>query len=136
MAEQWPLVPGASVIVTAPVAQRLGPALRRLADDYRRNGGFLDPDVVTTIAAIERLGKAQAGHDAHTAHVPVGIPHHEPDGIVDTVSTTTAADRLGITPRAVRARLERGTLPGTRLPTGEWRVWLTTDHDYDEQESA
>lgn len=132
MADQWPLVPGASVIVTAAVAQRLGPTLVRLAREHQRLHGALDPDVAVTIAAIDRLGRAHAGHDAHTATVPVGIPHREPDGIVGTVSTTTAAERLGITPRAVRARLERGTLPGTRLPTGEWRVWLATDPDLEE----
>ncbi len=43
---------------------------------------------------------------------PAGIP----------VAVATA--RLGVTPDAVRRRLHRGTLAGTKTADGEWRVWL------------
>ena len=46
-----------------------------------------------------------------------------------SLSVAEAADRLGITSDAVRARLHRGTLGGEKY-AGAWRVWLsntTTD---------
>jgi hypothetical protein len=51
------------------------------------------------------------------------------------LSVAEAADRLGITPDAVRARLHRGTLGGEKY-AGTWRVWLsntTTDRTTDRQ---
>jgi len=51
------------------------------------------------------------------------------------LSVAEAADRLGITPDAVRARLHRGTLAGEKH-AGTWRVWLsntTTDRTTDRQ---
>ncbi|MDP9356686.1 MAG: hypothetical protein M3R02_15640 [Chloroflexota bacterium] len=41
------------------------------------------------------------------------------------LSVTAAADRLGLTPDAVRGRLHRGTLEGQKVGT-EWRVFLPT----------
>jgi len=51
------------------------------------------------------------------------------------LSVAEAADRLGLTPDAVRARLHRGTLAGEKH-AGTWRVWLsntTTDRTTDRQ---
>jgi len=44
----------------------------------------------------------------------------------DVVSPIVAAERLGITPDAVRARLRRGTLSGERVE-GDWHVFLPRD---------
>jgi hypothetical protein len=44
----------------------------------------------------------------------------------DVVSPTVAAERLGITPDAVRARLRRGTIAGERVD-GDWHVFLPRD---------
>ncbi len=41
------------------------------------------------------------------------------------LSVAAAADRLGLTPDAVRGRLHRGTLAGEKVGT-EWRVFLPT----------
>ncbi len=41
------------------------------------------------------------------------------------LSVAAAADRLGLTPDAVRGRLHRGTLEGEKVGT-EWRVFLPT----------
>ncbi len=41
------------------------------------------------------------------------------------LSVAEAADRLGLTPDAVRGRLHRGTLEGEKVGT-EWRVFLPT----------
>jgi len=43
-----------------------------------------------------------------------------------SLSVAEAADRLGLTPDAVRARLHRGTLGGEKH-AGTWRVWLSDD---------
>jgi hypothetical protein len=43
----------------------------------------------------------------------------------DGLSVAEAADQLGLTPDAVRARLHRGTLGGEKH-AGTWRVWLST----------
>ena len=51
------------------------------------------------------------------------------------LSVAEAADRLGLSPDAVRARLHRGTLGGEKH-AGTWRVWLsntTTDRTTDRQ---
>lgn len=40
------------------------------------------------------------------------------------ITVAVAAARLGVTPDAVRRRLHRGTLAGTKTADGEWRVWL------------
>ena len=45
------------------------------------------------------------------------------------LTVAAAAARLGVTPDAVRRRLHRGTLFGTKTADGEWRVWLDDDHD-------
>ena len=43
-----------------------------------------------------------------------------------SLSVAEVADRLGLTPDAVRARLHRGTLGGEKH-AGTWRVWLPGD---------
>lgn len=60
----------------------------------------------------------------------------------DVVSPTVAAQRLGITPDAVRARLRRGTIEGLRVD-GDWQVFLPRDttvsedqHDSDTTETV
>jgi hypothetical protein len=47
--------------------------------------------------------------------------------MVGGVSTAIAAERLGISQRAVVARLHRETLPGERQPDGTWLVALPED---------
>ncbi len=48
------------------------------------------------------------------------------------LSVPEVADRLGLSPDAVRARLHRGTLAGEKR-AGTWRVWLPDD---DHQQDA
>jgi hypothetical protein len=51
----------------------------------------------------------------------------------DVVSPTVAAQRLGITPDAVRARLRRGTISGERVD-GDWQVFLPRDTTAQEEQ--
>ena len=61
-----------------------------------------------------------------TDRTPTGT-RQDTDGDTDrpALSVSEAADRLGLTPDAVRARLHRGTLDGEKH-AGAWRVWLST----------
>jgi len=47
------------------------------------------------------------------------------------LSVPEVAERLGLSPDAVRARLHRGTLAGEKR-AGTWRVWLPDDDDRQE----
>ena len=121
----------AGVVISADVCAAIGPALRSLLDEQqRRNGIRALPAIAEALAAIEQVGRAERARRA--GELPHGIPQPTPPGIVEGMSTATAARHLGITERAVRARLERGTLAGERTPTG-WRVFIDTD---DESEHA
>ena len=57
---------------------------------------------------------------------PTGDPTDHPTDH-GPVSLAEAADRLGISPNAVRQRLKRGTLAGHKTPSG-WVVIAPTDH--------
>lgn len=66
-------------------------------------------------------------HAARDDAVPIGTDRRTaayPAPIVDGVSTAVAADRLGISPRGVRKRLERGSLRGEQQADGTWIVEL------------
>ena len=54
------------------------------------------------------------------------IQQHTDDTTTETVSVTEAADLLGISPDAVRARIHRGTLYATKRDN-LWRVHLSAD---------
>ncbi len=57
-----------------------------------------------------------------TAMTRPGDRQDTPPGDVFTVAEVAA--RLGVTPDAVRRRLHRGTLVGTKTAAGEWRILL------------
>ena len=66
-------------------------------------------------------------HAAMTDRKPTGKQQaSDRDTDRDGLSVAEAADRLGLTPDAVRARLHRGTLGGEKY-AGAWRVWLSDD---------
>lgn len=51
-------------------------------------------------------------------------PVERPDTTAESTTVAEAAAFLGVTPDAVRRRLHRGTLTGTKTDEGVWRVWL------------
>lgn len=118
------VVVGPGVLIPPAVASAIAPVLTRALADARRRREHLDSEVVAAIELLERVGR----HHRTRAHVPqpvpAGMPQHRPRETFDGVNTTTAARLLGITERAVRARLERGTLAGERTPNGCWLVFL------------
>ena len=63
----------------------------------------------------------------HPAMVPktpaTPAPGQRPDAAGTPLPVAEAAHRLGVTPDAVRKKLQRGTLPGEKV-AGEWRVFL------------
>jgi lysophospholipid acyltransferase (LPLAT)-like uncharacterized protein len=109
------------VMVSPSVASKLARPLEELVRSHIRTFGSVDPEVAAFVEAITTLGRAHRAR--HSADVPHGTVPEPDDGIVVIVNTTAAAARLGISERAVRARLERGTLAGERTVTG-WRVYL------------
>ena len=123
--QSFPLI-GPAVLVSPRVAVMLWPAvheaLRRWSSD---GGGRLDAELAATVAAWERLARVERQRvtpPVSGVGMP-GIPADDESGMLGSVNVNEAALELGISGRAVRARLERGTLAGKLLPTG-WRVWL------------
>jgi len=63
--------------------------------------------------------------DRDTARTrPGDRPDTPPAPPGDVLTVAEVAARLGVTPDAVRRRLHRGTLVGTKTAAGEWRVLL------------
>jgi hypothetical protein len=83
----------------------------------RRNGTLI-PDHVR-VAFIELGAAARAGDSATGTEIDSPQSAVTPYELVDV---TTAATRLGITPRAVRKRCERDQLPARRIGRRAWLI--------------
>ena len=115
---------GEGVFISTPVAAAFAPVLSRALTDARRQGQLVDPAVVDAVELLVVVARHHRNRAALPLDVPHGMPQRTPGEMLDGVNTTTAAQHLGITERAVRARLERGTLAGERTSTGAWVVFL------------
>lgn len=111
------------VLVPRPAAAALVDLLRPGVREAEVAGRRLGPAVVELIEDL--VAEAHAARDDAT--VPIGTDRRTaayPAPIVGGVSTAVAADRLGISPRGVRKRLERGSLRGEQRHDGTWIVEL------------
>ena len=118
---------GEGVFVSTPVAAAFAPVLSRALTDARRQHQLVDPEVVAAVELISKVARHHRNRAPLPPDVPHGMPQRAPREMLDGVNTATAAQHLGITERAVRARLERGTLAGERTSTGCWVVFLDTE---------
>lgn len=117
------------VLVTPEVAAVISPYLRPLLDGIRRdarvNGTTVPAEVTVTLETIATVARAVRAGDV-PRDVPHGIPQMDLSETLETCTTTEAAKRLGVTERAVRARLQRGTLAGEQSD-GRWIVYLSKE---------
>jgi len=110
------------VLVGPRAAALLAPFLSQIARHHTRvDGGTLDPEVAAVIAEFVTVSRAFRAASA----VRLGTPRNAEDvdgaKVATWLTTTEAARRLGITPRAVVARIERRTLPARRAGT-RWQI--------------
>lgn len=102
-----------SVLVPARVASVLHEFLTPLRIQLRGRDSQVDR-VLLDIAQIAMAFRSPLG-------TPV-VPQREPAGdLSEWMSTTNAADRLGITSRAVRRAIDEQRLPA-RFDDGRWRI--------------
>ena len=80
---------------------------------------------VLAICPVSRPSVPSCYHDDMTTD-DSPLQQHHADTTTESVSVTEAADLLGISPDAVRARIHRGTLSATKHDT-LWRVHLSAD---------
>jgi hypothetical protein len=110
------------VYLAGPVAARLAPALRRLAREARRDGGTLDADLTTVLAALEqaeaRWPTPRFRHLSGAGFAPSASTCALPHG--GGVASSEVARRVGITEQAVRKAAREGRLAGRLGPDG-WR---------------
>jgi len=127
-----PLVTTPVVLVSPRVASIVAPVLAQMLRQWRvRDGGTPDAELLATVEAMAALARAHAMSsdkraDCGMPGMPMASNSGQAEGTASTlgtVSVTEAATVLGISPRAVRGRLERKTLPG-RLVGGVWNVWI------------
>lgn len=104
------------------LAKYLRMARPQVERDLRAAGLPLPADVAELWDALDALALAAERPECSsgTSGTP-RLPDQPAAQILPTMSTTAAAELLGTTARAVRARLERGTLAG-RLAGGTWQV--------------
>ena len=92
--------------------------IRRLA---RTDGATLDPSVVAAIAEIETVSRAYRASLSERVGTCRNAEIVESARVVSWLTTKQTADMLGITPRAVVARIERGSMPAKRVGS-RWLV--------------
>ncbi len=122
----------AAVIVSADEAAALGPVLDRWAEEHRRAGrGRLPVELVRVLAEISAIGRARRAEigrpsdpgslqRATGAGAGIGIGSTSTGSPPAMLCVTVAAQRLGLSPRTVRARCASGLLPARRVG----RAWL------------
>lgn len=114
-----------SVLLSPAVCERLRHPLRRALDDARRSGASVPPDVLEAIADVDAAGelwdRTRARADDRHVDMPMSVPMlaERENGV--RVQVVEAAQRIGIEPRAVRARIERGTLVA-EMVRGRWMI--------------
>jgi hypothetical protein len=114
----WPML-GPGVFASARVCGMLAGPLAQMLHRFRvEDGGTPDAELTAYVEAVVRLARA-----ARSADGTSGIPAEDADATLGAVSVSTAAKVLGRSERAVRARLERGSLAGRKV-NGTWLVWL------------
>jgi hypothetical protein len=125
------LLEAGAVVVPARAAGALLDVLAPVAADHSRRG-VLSPvlrELVAELAAAARVV-------APLASAPTSDrPSDRFRGRI-VVSTAEAARRFGISDRAVRYRIDAGTLDGEQLDDGTWRVFLDDEDDQDEEAVA
>lgn len=87
-----------------------------LVVEHRRNGQPLPADIRLAVAELKMAAIQVPSLDLPSVDHP-----HETVPAFEEIDVATTAERLGITPRAVRLRLETGTLAGHR---GKGRTWI------------
>ena len=114
-----PYYDGPVVVVSGRVAALLCRPLRKLLLKARDDGARLDDDVLATVAAIERAGRAYtsgrlAASDDGTPKRPMTAAA-SPSDMHGWFSTSAVADRLGCTERNVRRLIASERLASTRV---------------------
>lgn len=104
---------GVVVIVPARVAERLEPVLAPFRHDHQGR----DIEVDNVLIALRVAAMSWMSTYMGTSNAPDG----EPEPTSKWLGTSSASSLLGITTRAVRKALERGTLHG-EISEGEWRI--------------
>lgn len=105
----YPLL-GPSVVIDQRMALPVSRLLARARREFEFDGVTLSADLVELIESVEAL--ANYATRSHAAPKPVDLDA--------TMTTADAAALLGISERAVRYRLQAGTLAGTKR-SGAWR---------------
>lgn len=116
------------VHISAEVATLLGPVLARWAEQWERHNGapLIAPvrDVIAEIDAVGRLERQRRAERPRNVRNTADDPLLHDAEVMDIgrlLDTAEAGRLLGISPRAVRARCERGTLPATKTAHG-WMI--------------
>lgn len=123
------LEPGAAVVLSARSAAQIALCRRGILATWRDLGGVpaglvevLDELAEVARAARMDLGGSAAGSAAGSATVPT-FDHRDAARESSYVTTRIAAERLGVTERAVVKALRAGRLPG-RQRGGVGSRWL------------
>jgi len=125
----WPayLHPGAVVVVPASVAAWLTVQTDMPARRVEHRGA--DPQVDAVLGALTVAGLGWRTRCTSAPSAPGGSSLDE-NGLAaepQTMSTSEAAEHLGITPRAIRLAIAEGRLPATRTAHG----WVICAADLD-----
>lgn len=106
------------VHVPAGVAREM---LAALTYAFQHAGKRPSEALRSVLADLERAAAVSQGNANRSPDRSPG--GHPEDNGADWVSTTEAAARLGVSPRAIRARVQRKTI-SARRERGKWKVRL------------
>lgn len=113
------------VVMVGPLAARLGPTMRRLAREARRDGLTIDGAIAHLLAVFEQAERRwPAPADPRFRRLaPAGFDLSGWQYGTDMVTSSCpeVARRVGITEQAVRRAAREGRLAGHQGPDGIWR---------------